>query len=153
MTTQATSTIEIRATPEAVWPWIGQLGKHAEWSPKPYSVEHVSGDLDAAGSRYRSVGWVPGEKEHVMDVVLTEVVPAQRLVLHADDQQGTFTNTFDLRPTATGTEVTFHIVFPPMKGMAAVLVPVLFPIVGKSDIRKRMQLLKAKVESSSPSPS
>lgn len=150
MTTQATSTIAIAAPPEQVWPWIAELQKHAEWSPKPYRVELVSGEPGAVGSKYRSVGWVPGEKDHQMDVELMEVVPNQRFVLHAHDSQGTFTNTFDLRPTSQGTDVTFHIVFPPMKGMAAVLVPVLFPIVGKADIKKRMGMLKSSVESASP---
>lgn len=152
MTTQATSTIDIQATPEEVWPWVAQLQRHAEWSPKPYKVELVSGELDAVGSKYRSVGWVPGEKDHAMEVVLTDVKPYERFALDAHDAQGTFTNTFDLRKTAQGTSVTFHIVFPPMKGMAAVLVPVLFPIVGKADIRKRMGMLKAKVESAPKMP-
>jgi hypothetical protein len=34
-----------------------------------------------------------------------------------------------------------------MKGVARVVVPLLFPLVGKPDIRKRMKLLKTKVES------
>jgi uncharacterized protein YndB with AHSA1/START domain len=150
MSTQAVSSISIAAPPEAVWPWIGQIERHADWSPKQYRVELVSGEPDSVGSRYRSVGWVPGEREHKMDVVLTEVVPGERFVLHATDQQGTFTNSFDLRRTDEGTEVTYHIVFPPMRGAAALLVPLLFPLVGKSDIRKRMKLLKAKVESVAP---
>jgi hypothetical protein len=37
---------------------------------------------------------------------------------------------------------------PRMKGGSAVLVPVLFPLVGKPDIRKRMNSWKAKVETS-----
>jgi uncharacterized protein YndB with AHSA1/START domain len=147
MTTKAVSSILIDAPPEAVWPWIAEIERHAEWSPKKYQVELVSGEANAVGSKYRSVGWVPGEKEHVMEVVLTEVIPEKRFALSADDEQGTFTSTYDLRRTGQGTEVTFHLVFPPMKGMAAVLVPVLFPIVGKADIRKRMKMLKAKVAS------
>jgi len=31
--------------------------------------------------------------------------------------------------------------------MAAVMVPIVFPLYGKPDMRKRMQLLKEKVES------
>jgi len=146
LTTQAVCSVTILAPPEAVWPWIGQIEKHAEWSPKPYKVELVSGEPDAVGTKYRSVGWVPGEKEHEMDVELTEVVPGERFALRADDHQGSFTNTFDLKKTDGGTEVTYQLVFPPMKGIAAVVVPVLFPLVGKADIRKRMKLLKAKVE-------
>jgi uncharacterized protein YndB with AHSA1/START domain len=148
MTTKAESTIHIDAPPEAVWPWIGQIERHKEWSPKKYSVKLVSGEPDEVGATYRSVGWVPGEKDHNMDVTLTEVVPGERFALRADDQQGSFTNTYDLRRTDRGTDVTYRLVFPPMKGMAAILVPVLFPLVGKPDIRKRMKLLKARVESS-----
>jgi hypothetical protein len=81
-----------------------------------------------------------------MEVTLTEVVPTTRFALRADDEQGSFANTYDLRKTDRGTEVTYRLVFPPMKGIAAVVVPVLFPLVGKADIRKRMKLLKAKVE-------
>ena len=149
MTTHAVSSIEIDAPIDAVWPWIGQIERHATWSPKPYTVELISGDPDTVGSTYRSVGWVPGEKEHPMEVVLTEVVPGQRFALRADDEQGTFMNSYDLKRTDRGTEVTYNLVFPPMKGIAAILVPVLFPLVGKADIRKRMKLLKAKVESAS----
>ncbi len=60
MTTQGDFPVTIQATPSAVWPWISQLEKHAEWSTKPYRVEWISGDPDAVGSRYRSVGWIPG---------------------------------------------------------------------------------------------
>jgi uncharacterized protein YndB with AHSA1/START domain len=88
MITQAVSSINIDAPPEVVWPWIGQIEKHAEWSPKQYEVELVSGEPDAMGSKYRSVGWVPGEKEHGMDVVLTDVVPGKRFALRATISKG-----------------------------------------------------------------
>jgi uncharacterized protein YndB with AHSA1/START domain len=146
MTTQGTFTTTIAAGPDQVWPWVAQLDKHGEWSPKPYRVELVSGEPGAVGSRYKSVGVVPGDKAHDNDVEIVEVVPQQRLVLRADDAQGSFDNTYTLRPVDGGTEVSYTLVFPKMKGAAAVLVPVLFPLVGKADIRKRMQLLKQRVE-------
>lgn len=148
MTTKAVSTIEIDAPPEVVWPWIAQIEKHAAWSPKKYTVQHVAGEPGSVGSTYRSVGWVPGEKEHSMEVHITEVVPYERFALRADDEQGSFLNSYDLKKSGEGTEVTYRIVFPPMKGAAAFLVPVLFPIIGKADIRKRMKLLKSAVEAS-----
>lgn len=147
MTVEATTVVTIEAVPEAVWPWILDLTRHGEWSPKPYSVELVSGEPNQIGSHYRSVGWVPpNDKHHVNDVEITEVVPMSRLELKASDADGTFVNTFELTPVKAGTEVSFHIVFPPMKGVSAVLVPMLFPIVAKPDFKKRMNLLKAKVE-------
>jgi uncharacterized protein YndB with AHSA1/START domain len=147
MTTQGVFPITIKATPDDVWTWVGDLSRHPRWSPRPYSVECVSGQPNEVGSRYRSVGWIPGDKNHPNDVEITEVVPASRLVLRADDAQGAFMNTYTLRPVDAGTEVEFTLVFPPMTGINAIMVPILFPLVGKADIRKRMVLLKELVES------
>jgi uncharacterized protein YndB with AHSA1/START domain len=147
MTTQASVSITIQAPPEVVWPWVSDITRHGEWSPKPYRVELVSGEPGAVGSHYRSVGWVPpNDGNHSNEVELTEVVPTSRFALTATDESGTFRSTYDLRPVGDGTEVTFHIEFPKMKGVSAVMVPLLFPIVAKPDFRKRMGLLKQKVE-------
>ncbi len=147
MTTQGSESIMIEASPEAVWPWVARLEKHPEWSPQPYRVELVSGEPETVGCTYRSVGVVPGDKNHANEVEVSEVVPGRRFALRAHDENGYFENSFDLQPSGTGTEVTFKLVFPQMKGVTKFLLPVLFPIVGKSDMRKRMALLKAKVES------
>lgn len=146
MPTQGSATTTIAAPPAQVWPWIVQVERHGEWSPKAHQVSRTSGDGDAVGSRYHSTGAVPGDKHHENDVEITELVPEQRLVLRASDPMGTFTNRYDLKPVEGGTEVTHHIEFPPLKGIAAMMVPILFPLVGKTDMRKRLGLLKAKVE-------
>lgn len=147
MTTQGTFTVTIDAPPEKVWPWIADLTRHAEYSPKPYQVELVSGEVGKVGTRYRSVGAVPNDKHHSNEVEVEESQPPERFVLRADDALGSFRNTYVLQPFGGGTELRYTIVFPPMKGAAALAVPILFPLVGKRDIRKRLQLLKAKVES------
>ena len=144
--TQGEFSVTIAAPPETVWPWISQLEKHVEWSAKPYSVEWLSGEPNAVGSRYRSVGWVPGDKDHVNEGVITEVVPNERFALRADDKEGAFENTYVLKPSGAGTEVTFSLVFPKMKGVMAALTPVVFATMGQPDTRKRMEKLKATVE-------
>ena len=141
-----TFTKTIDAPPAAVWPWIGQLERHAEWSPKTFTAELVSGEPGAVGSRYRSVGWVPGDKHHSNDVTIVEMVPEQRLELRSDDPQGSFKNAYALRPVGGGTEVVYEIVFPEMKGVLKLMLPVLFPLIAKRDISKRLDLLKQKVE-------
>ena len=148
MTTQGEFAVTIQAPPQVVWPWIAQLEKHVEWSTKDYRVEWISGEPNAVGSRYRSVGWVPGDKHHVNEGTITESVPIERFALDADDKEGTFHNTYFLRDLGGSTEVTFHLVFPEMKGAAAILAPPLFATIGKSDTRKRMQRLKEQVEAS-----
>jgi uncharacterized protein YndB with AHSA1/START domain len=148
MTTQGSRTVTIAAAPEAVWPWIAHVDKHGEWSPRPYRVERLSGEANEVGSRYRSIGWVPGDKSHSNEFEITESSPYTRFALRADDPMGPFQNSYDLKPTGDGTEVTYRIAFPPLKGMAAMMVPILFPLVGMKDIRKRMDLQKAKAEGS-----
>jgi uncharacterized protein YndB with AHSA1/START domain len=148
MATRGTVTVTIAAPPESVWTWVADITRHGEWSPKPYRVEIVAGELNTVGSRYRSIGWVPPkDSNHENDVEITEVVPVTRFALAATDSNGTFTNMYDLKPVDGGTEVTYQLIFPAMKGMAAIMVPIVFPLVGMSDLKKRMQLLKQKVES------
>ena len=149
MPINATIPITIAASPEQVWPWVSDIEKHPQWSPKSYTVELVSGQADAVGAKYRSVGWVPGDSHHGNDVTITESVPFTRFALTAEDSSGVFTNSYDLKPVAGGTEVTFHIEFPELKGAAKFMAPIAFPIVGTPDIKKRLKLLKAKAESKS----
>lgn len=59
--------VTINATPEQVWPLVGDLGRMGEWSPKPYKVEWLSGEPNAVGSTFRSTGWLPQDKEHSME--------------------------------------------------------------------------------------
>ncbi len=146
MTIHGTFTVTIDAPPETVWPWIGDLDRHAAWSPKPYQVALVSGEANTVGSRYRSIGRIPGDRHHENVVEITDVVPHERLILQATDAMGTFRNSFELRPAGQGTEVAFELAFPPLRGAAAVMVPILFPLIGRVDIRRRGELLKEKVE-------
>lgn len=137
----------INAPIEAVWPWISDINKHSQWSPKPYSVELVSGVDGEVGSKYRSTGWVPpADKNHRNDVEITEVIPKSKIVLMAHDENGFYKNTFTLESVGQGTQVTFQNVFPQMKGMGRILVPILLPIVGKKDVVTRLRLLKVKAE-------
>jgi uncharacterized protein YndB with AHSA1/START domain len=142
--------VTIDAPVDRVWPWVADLGKHAEWSPKAYTVEWIEGEPNAVGSRYRSVGWVPGDKHHVNEGEIVENRPQERFALRSQDKDGTYDNVFTLEPQGQSTKVTFRLDFVNMKGMARAAVPVLFPIIGKKDLRARMGLLKAKAEASQP---
>jgi uncharacterized protein YndB with AHSA1/START domain len=149
MTTQGEFKVTVNAPVETVWPWVATLEKHVAWSPKPYRVEWVSGEPNQVGSRYRSEGSIPTKKHNVNEGEITERVEQQRFALRADDEQGPFRNTYTLRPVDGGTEVAFEIVFPKMGFPKDALASVVFATAGSADIRKRMQLLKQKVEGSS----
>ena len=85
----------------------------------------------------------------VNDGEIIENHPNDRFVLHAHDKDGDYPNTFTLRPVGSTTEVTIRLEFVNMRGMAALLAPIVFPLVGKKDLRARMAMLKQKVEAGS----
>ncbi len=145
--TGGTFTTRIQAPLPTVWRLVSDLDTHASWSPKSYTVEWISGEPNQVGSKFRSIGWIPGDKQHVNEGEITERVEPKRFALKSDDSGGWFINEFDLTPVGDGaTEVSFTITFPKLKGMAAVAAPVLFPLSGKPDIRKRLDLLKERAE-------
>ena len=59
--TGGTFTMRIQAPMPTVWGLVADLGTHTSWSPKPYTMEWLSGEPNQVGSRFRSVGWVPGD--------------------------------------------------------------------------------------------
>jgi uncharacterized protein YndB with AHSA1/START domain len=141
-------TVTIDAKPEGVWPWVADLARDVEWSPKPYRVEWIQGGPNAVGSRFRSVGVIPGDKDHANEGEITESQPYARFALLSKDDQGEYANTYTLVPSGVGTEVRYRLEFLKMHGIAALLLPVEFPLWGRPQARKRMEALKAKVESS-----
>lgn len=145
--TEGVFKVSIAAPPEKVWPWVADLEKHHEWSPKPFRVEWISGGSNQVGSHFRSAGWIPGDKDHENEGEITERTEPTRFALRSSDKQGSYRNEFVLVAGPNGTtEVTFTLRFVDMKGMNAIMLPIAFPLIGKPDIRKRMQLLKEKVE-------
>jgi len=145
--TGGTFTIRIQAPPATVWGLVADLNTHPSWSPKPYSIEWVSGEANQIGSTFHSVGWIPGDKEHSNEGEITERVEPTRFALTGTDKLGSFVNEFDLTPVGDGaTEVSFTLTFPKMKGFNAIMAPLAFPMVGKPDIHKRLNLLKERAE-------
>jgi uncharacterized protein YndB with AHSA1/START domain len=145
--TGGTFTTRIQAPLPTVWRLVSDLDTHSSWSPRTYTVEWISGEPNQVGSKFRSVGWIPGDKQHVNKGEITERVEPKRFALKSDDSGGWFINEFDLTPVGDGaTQVSFTITFPKLKGMAAVAAPILFPLSGKADIRKRLDLLKERAE-------
>jgi len=141
--------VTIDAPLDTVWPWVATLEQHVKWSPKPYTIEWIAGEPNMVGSRFRSVGPIPGDQHRQNEGEITERVEHERFALRADDDDGPFMNTFELRPVDGGTEVIFELAFPKMRGIRALLAPIVFATVGSVDNRKRMQLLKQAVEGSS----
>lgn len=143
-----TFTVTINATPEQIWPYIGDLKRHDEWSPKPFAIEWISGEPNAIGSTYRSKGYLPQDKDHSMEGTVISSDAPKRFAVRSHDKDGEFVNTLELAPQGGQTVVTRTVEFPVPKGAFVVLLPILLPIVIRPGIQKGMNLLKTKVEGS-----
>ena len=148
--TGGTFTTRIQAPPATVWAMVADLDTHPSWSPHTYTIEWVSGEPNLVGSKFHSVGWIPGDKTHHNDGEITERIEPTRFALKSFDDGGWYINEFDLTPVGDdATEVRFTLTFPKMKGFVALAAPVAFPLLGKPDIRKRLDLLKERAEAGS----
>lgn len=125
---------------------MADLTKHAEHSLKPFQGELPSGEVERVGTRYRSVGAIPNDKHHSNEVGGAASVSHEHLVLRADDALGAFSNTYVPRPVGSSTELSCTLVFPPLKPPMSLAEPIQFPLLGKRDVRERLQLLKTRVE-------
>jgi uncharacterized protein YndB with AHSA1/START domain len=148
MDTAPTWSVTIDAPVEKVWPLVGDLNQHSEWSPKPYSVIWLSGEPNAVGSTFRSVGWLPQEKEHTMEgsVVANEPMRAFEVVTHDEKQE--WRNRFELAPSGTRTVVTKTMQGPPLSGVRKAAFAFISAVFIKGAVQKGMNMLKLKAEAS-----
>jgi uncharacterized protein YndB with AHSA1/START domain len=146
-----TWTVTIDASPERVWPLVGDLGRHHEWSPKPYRMEWLSGEPNAVGSTFRSVGWLPQDKNHEMQGRVTANEPNARFEIVSSDKQGEVTNRFTLTSQGNSTVVERTMILPPAGAMGKIVMAVVLPLLVRPGVQKGMDMLKQRAESNSPS--
>ncbi|MEP6758908.1 MAG: SRPBCC family protein [Actinomycetota bacterium] len=141
--------VTINATPEQVWPLVGDLGRQGEWSPKPYKVEWLSGEANAVGSTFRSTGWLPQDKEHSMEgtVKVNEPMKTFEVVSHDDKEE--WTNRYELASSGSQTTVTKTMTGPPLSGVKKAARSAIFALFVNGAVQKGLDMLKAKVESGS----
>jgi uncharacterized protein YndB with AHSA1/START domain len=139
-------TIQIDAPPDRVWPLVADLGRQGEWSPKPYRVEWISGEANAVGSTFRSIGWLPQDKEHVMEGVVKVNEPLKIFEVTTHDDKEEWTNRYELTPTGSGTVVTKTVFWPPVTGVRAMARSAVFAVFVNGGMRKGMSMLKQKAE-------
>ena len=144
-----TFTTTIQAPPERVWAVVSDIDTHGSWSPKKYAFEWKAGQPNQVGSTFHSVGWGLAEQtENTSEI--TERVEPTRFAFRSTDPQGVFLNEYDLRPVGDGaTEVAFTVTFPKLHGLDALMTPIVFPLLGKPNILKRLAMLKDTVEAGS----
>ncbi len=139
--------VVINAKPDDVWAFVGDLNRHHEWSPKPYKVEWLSGEPNAVGSTFRSTGYLPQDKAHMMEGRVTVSEAPARFEVKTSDRAGECTNTYVLTAQGEGrTLVEKSVDLPAPRGAFKVILPVIFPLVIRPAVQKGMDMLKARVE-------
>lgn len=142
---EVTTSVTVDRPAEQVFDYLVDVTKHAEWSPKPYRVEGVTGPV-AVGTTYASYGWLPGQKDHRNDVAVTAVDRPHRFVLTATEKGEQFVNTFTLTQRGDVTDVARTIDMPRPPGVFGLLFPLLKPAVIRPGVAKGMSMLKERVE-------
>lgn len=140
-------TIQIDASPEAVFDDLSDMKRHPEWAnPKAkMTMEEVSGGVPALGSKYRSGGIFVG-KPTTADIEVTKFdrpgVFAYRLAQHLEGKKDThFEHTYTLTPKDGGTHVEKATWSDgnPVVGLIA------YPAI-RGDAMKSLRNLKARIE-------
>lgn len=139
--------VDFSATPGQVWPLVGDLGRFAEWSPKPYKVEWLSGEPNAVGSTFRSTGWLPQDKEHSMEgkVNVNERMKTFEVTTHDENQE--WTNRYELTPNGSQTTVKKTAIGPSLTGVKKAIRQAIFAVYVNGQMQKGLDMLKSKVES------
>ena len=143
----ATFTTTIDRTPEVVFDYLADISKHAEWSPKPFRVEGGAGGPVKTGDTLKTVGTIPGDKNHHNDVTVTECTSPSRLVLDALEKDEHFIVTFDLQPHGSGTQLTRTVDAPRPSFPLSIVFPLIKSAFIKPDVEKGLRNLKAHLES------
>jgi uncharacterized protein YndB with AHSA1/START domain len=141
------SAVQVDRPAAEVFPYLADVARHGEWSPKGYRVEGVAaGEQVAVGDRYASFGTLLNDKDHRNDVEVTEVSAPTRLVLTSTEGGEHFVSTFTLTPTGSGTRVERVMDMPRPGGALGVAFPLISALVIKPDVSKGLGKLKARLE-------
>ncbi len=140
-----TVSVTIDRTPQEVFDYLRDVGRHAEWSPRPYRIEGVEGPV-SAGTTFTSYGWVPGDDDHRNDVEVTAYDEPNKIEFTGMDRGEPFVNTFVLSPTGSGTKVDKIMDMPRPGGIGGAMFPIMFNGFIKPANGKGMKMLKQRME-------
>ncbi len=136
-------TIEVEAPPEVAFQYLSDVGRHAEWSPKPYRVDPVPEMPLQQGVTYQSYGVVPGDKDHANQVEVSLVNAPRRLVLTSTDKGEQYVHQFDVEASGGGSRITRTVEAPQPTGFVRLIFPLIFAIFINPEVSKGMNMLKA----------
>jgi hypothetical protein len=140
--------IFIKAPPEKVFPFVGDLLRHPEWAADQIKMEALSPGAMGVESQYRSTANFKGFNI-VDELQVVEYQPPTHFAFKVKDIAGRFVHKFVLRSQSDGTLVERSVIIEEKtlftKIYHRMMMPILMPFIG-SEMKKALQLLKARVE-------
>jgi hypothetical protein len=125
MREEPTWIVKINAPADKVWPLVSDLGRHAEWSTRPYYRKHPA----------------------IRQITVCE--PMKRFEVVSSDGAASpsgWTDRYDLVEEGLSTTVVKTVSRPSAKGVGKLLHAIAFPLIVKPGVQKGMNTLKAKAE-------
>ena len=146
--TTITFSIFIKAPLEKVFPFVGDLLRHPEWTTDEIKMEAVSSGTIGVGSQYRSTAKFKGFTI-VDELQILEYQPPTRFAFTVKDIAGRFDHHFALHSQSDGTLVERSVLIEEKsllrKIYHRIMMPILMPFIS-SEMNKALLLLKARVE-------
>lgn len=140
-----TFSIFIKAPPEEVFPFVGNLLRHPDWATDRMKMEAISSGPIGAGNHYRSTTHFKG-MVIVAELQVIEYQLPTRFAFKVNDRTGKYAHKFVLRPQQDGTLVERSISNERTGVPTKILTMILMPLLIIPESKKALQLLKAKVE-------
>ena len=136
--------ILIRAQPDYIFPFVGDLLRHQEWTSDQVEFESFTSGPIRVGSQYRSTALFKGMIIKA-ELKVKEYQPPKRFAFTVVDRTGQYEHIFTLEPENGGTRVVreIHAEDTPL---SRILHVILYPLLIKPEANKALQLLKKKVE-------
>jgi hypothetical protein len=140
-----TFSIFIKAPPEKIFPFVGDLLRHPDWATDKMKMEAISSGLISVGNQYRSTTNFKG----MVVVAELQVVDYQlpiRFAFTVNDRTGRYTHKFVLHSQKGGTLLERSISSEKTDLLSKILTMILMPVLIIPESKKALQLLKARVE-------
>ena len=133
--------IHIEASPEAVYDYISDIGRHPEWANQKLVMRSL-GD-----GRFESLMTMSAMKARAVIHVELAERPRRFVYVADDDVSGPHRWHFDVSSDATGSTVRFGIERLHEKFPFTLMQPILFfPLIGRPGMRKGLARIKATLE-------
>ena len=139
-----TFSIFINATREQVFPFIGELPRHSEWTTDRIEFEPLTTGAICAGSRYRSTAHFKGTIIRA-ELKVKDYLPPERFAFTVEDRTGQYEHIFILKRQEGGTLIVREIHSADTL-LSRIIHPILLSILIKPEGTKALQNLKDKVE-------